>query len=74
MKLRTPKRGFALVEVIAVVVLVMILASVGLAPDSSSIPRAREATLKEDLFRMRDAMDQYDTDKNNMAGSQRKVK
>src|SRR4029450_10157932 len=42
---------------------VRILASVGLAPYTNSVRRGREAVLKEDLFRMRDAIDQYYADK-----------
>ena len=40
------------------------LASIGLAVHANSQTRAREAVLKEDLFRMRDAIDQYYADKN----------
>ena len=36
----------------------------GLPTYQNSVRRAREATLKEDLFRMRDAIDQYYADKN----------
>ena len=58
------QRGFTLIEVLIVVTLVVILASVGLATYSNSVRRSREAVLKEDLFRMRDAIDQYYADKN----------
>jgi len=44
--------------------IIVILASIGMATYSSSITRAKEATLKEDLFRLRDAIDQYYADKN----------
>ena len=47
-----------------VVTLVVILASIGMATYTNSVHRAREAVLKEDLFRMRDAIDQYYADKN----------
>jgi general secretion pathway protein G len=43
--------------------IVVILASMGLAQYRNSIVRANEAVLKEDLFRMRDAIDQYYADK-----------
>lgn len=62
--MRNKQRGFTLIEVLIVITLVMILAGVGLATYTNSVRRAREATLKEDLFRMRDAMDQYYADKN----------
>jgi general secretion pathway protein G len=41
-----------------------VLASIGLAVHANSQTRAREAVLKEDLFRLRDAIDQYYADKN----------
>jgi general secretion pathway protein G len=63
------QRGFTLIEVLIVIVLVVILASIGLATYTNSVRRAREATLKEDLFRMRDAMDQYYADKNKWPSS-----
>ena len=56
--------GFTLIEVLIVITLVTILASVGLATYTNSVRRSREAVLREDLFRMRDAIDQYYADKN----------
>ena len=47
-----------------VMALIVVLASIGLAMHANSQTRAREAVLKEDLFRMRDAIDQYYADKN----------
>ena len=58
------QRGFTLIELLIVITLIVVLASVGLATYGQSVRRAREATLKENLFRMRDAMDQYYADKN----------
>lgn len=58
------ERGFTLIELLIVVTLVVILASVGLATYTNSTHRAREAVLRENLFRMRDAIDQYHADKN----------
>ena len=52
-----------MIELTVVIALLMILASMGLAQYKSSVVHAREATLKEDLFRMRDAIDQYYADK-----------
>jgi general secretion pathway protein G len=57
------------VELMVVVSVIIILASLGLAQYRNSIIRAREATLKEDLFRMRDAIDQYYADKNKYPSS-----
>jgi general secretion pathway protein G len=59
----TGKRGFTLIELLIVITLIVVLAGIGLATYSTSITRAKEATLKEDLFRMRDALDQHYADK-----------
>jgi general secretion pathway protein G len=56
--------GFTLIELMIVMALIVILASIGLATHANSQTRAREAVLKEDLFRLRDAIDQYYADKN----------
>ena len=56
-------RGFTLVELLVVISLISILAAMGLVQYKNSIVRTQEATLKTDLFRMRDAIDQYYADK-----------
>jgi general secretion pathway protein G len=56
-------RGFTLIEMIVVMSLIVLLATIGLTAYQSSLKRGREAVLKEDLFRMRDAIDQYYADK-----------
>jgi general secretion pathway protein G len=55
--------GFTLIEVLIVVTLIVVLAGIGLATYTTSIQRSKEAVLHEDLFRMRDAIDQYYADK-----------
>lgn len=55
--------GFTLIELLIVVTLIVVLAGIGLATYTTSITRSKEAVLKEDLFRMRDAIDQYNADK-----------
>jgi len=59
-----PAAGFTLIELIIVTVLMVVLASVALVQYQNSVTRAKEAVLREDLFRMRDAIDQYYADKN----------
>ena len=59
-----PSSGFTLIELMIVMTLIVILAGISLAVHGNSQTRAREAVLKEDLFRMRDAIDQYYADKN----------
>ena len=60
---KTGNRGFTLVELLIVISLISILAAMGLVQYRNSVVSAREATLKTDLFRMRDAIDQYYADK-----------
>jgi general secretion pathway protein G len=55
--------GFTMIELLVVVSLIVILATMGMTQYRSSVVHAREATLKEDLFRMRDSIDQYYADK-----------
>ena len=57
------ERGFTLIELLVVASILIVLAGIGLAQYRNSVIRAREAVLKEDLFRMRDAIDQYYADK-----------
>ena len=56
-------RGFTMIELVIVLSLIVILATMGMTQYRASVIHAREATLKEDLFRMRDAIDQYYADK-----------
>jgi general secretion pathway protein G len=44
--------------------LIVVFASLALVQYRYSVIRAREAVLKEDLFRLRDAIDQYHADRN----------
>jgi len=55
--------GFTMIELLVVVTLVIILAGIGMAQYRNGVTRAQEAVLKEDLFRMRDVIDQYYADK-----------
>lgn len=57
------QRGFTLIELLVVVSLITILAGMGIAQYKHGVRTAQEAVLKEDLFRMRDAIDQYYADK-----------
>ena len=55
--------GFTLIELMVVVSLVIILAGIGMAQYRNAVTRSQEAVLKEDLFRLRDVLDQYYADK-----------
>ncbi len=59
---RRSTEGFTLIEIMIVMTLVIVLSSVGLSLYTNSVTRAKEAVLREDLFRMRDALDQYYAD------------
>jgi general secretion pathway protein G len=62
-KLRST-RGFTLIELLVVMTLIVVLSTIAVAQYRHSIVRAREAVLKDDLFKLRDAIDQYYADKN----------
>jgi general secretion pathway protein G len=57
------ERGFTLIELLIVVTLIVVLAGIGLSTYSTSVARAKEAVLLENLFRIRDSIDQYYADK-----------
>ncbi len=58
------QRGFTLIEVLIVMVIITILAGISVAMYANSTTRAKEAVLKEDLKDMREAIDAYHADKN----------
>ena len=60
---RPGQAGWTLVELTIVISLIVILSSIALVGYRNAITLSREAVLKEDLFRMRDAIDQYYADK-----------
>jgi general secretion pathway protein G len=60
---RRHEDGWTLIELLVVITLIMLLASLSLAQYRNSITRAKEATLRAQLFIMRDAIDQYYADK-----------
>ncbi len=55
-------RGFTLVELLLVLLLVALLASLVTPVVTGSIQRARESTLKEDLYTLRKAIDDHYAD------------
>ncbi len=55
--------GFTLVELMVVMLIIAILASIAIPAYISSIRAAKEAVLKENLHVMRDAIDAYTGDK-----------
>jgi general secretion pathway protein G len=61
--------GFSLLELMIVLTIIMILATIAAGRYDRSVQRAREATLKQDLYVMRQAIQQYTLDKQAAPGS-----
>jgi general secretion pathway protein G len=55
--------GFTMIELLVVLALIVILATMGMTQYRNSVVHAKEAVLKTDLYQMRDAIDQYYADK-----------
>jgi general secretion pathway protein G len=55
--------GFSLLELMIVITIVMILATIAIGRYDRSVLRSREAVLKQDLFVLRQAIQQYTLDK-----------
>ena len=63
MKTLRNARGFTLIELMVVMTIIVVLSGLGMVQYRNSVRRTQEAVLKENLFRMRDAMDQFYADK-----------
>jgi general secretion pathway protein G len=55
--------GFTLLELLIVITMIMILAGIAIGQYQKSVLRSREAVLKQDLFVMRGAIQQFTLDK-----------
>jgi general secretion pathway protein G len=60
---RRGQGGWTLIELVIVMAIITVLASLATVGATNAVRLSKEATLKEDLFRMRDAIDQYYADK-----------
>lgn len=56
-------RGFTLIELLTVMFVLSVLVGIALPQYKNAITNAKEATLRENLFRFRDLIDQYQADK-----------
>ena len=56
--------GFTIIELMVVMGLIVTLSTIAVVQYRHSIVYSKEAALKEDLFRMKEAIDQYYADKN----------
>lgn len=55
--------GFTLIELLVVMMIIVVLAATGLALYTNSVKNAKEAALRQNLFLMREALDQYYADR-----------
>lgn len=56
-------KGFTLIELLIVMSIIAILATIAQPSFKQAVIKARESVLKEDLFILRDVIDQYYSDK-----------
>jgi|SRR3989344_4025667 len=63
LKSQIANKGFTLIELLIVMSIIAILATIAQPSFKQAIIKARESVLKEDLFILRDVIDQYYVDK-----------
>ncbi len=57
------EKGFTVIELMVVMTIILLLASVAVKINKKAIIKAKESVLKENLFQMRQAIEQYYADK-----------
>lgn len=63
------QRGFTLLELLTVMTILAMLATVGIVGYRSSVRRAKESVLKENLFLLNHALEQHKADRGKYPGS-----
>jgi general secretion pathway protein G len=58
-----------MIELLVVLSLIVVLSTIGMSQYRTAITHSQEAVLKEDLFRIKDAIDQYYADKGQYPGT-----
>jgi general secretion pathway protein G len=66
---RRREDGFTLVELLVVLALISLLAGMAVVQYKNGVRHSEESVLRTDLFRIRDAIDQYYADKNRYPSS-----
>ncbi len=61
--MKTPQKGFTLLELLTVMTILALLATVGVVGYRRHTKAAKEAVLKEDLFQLNHALEQFHADK-----------
>jgi len=64
-----PARGFTFLEVLVVLSLLGLLIAIALPAYQDSVARARGAALRQTLYRVREAIDEYHTDQRGYPGT-----
>ena len=60
---RRASSGFTLMELLIVITLIVVLAGIAMSTYGTSVQRAKEAVLRQNLVQLNDSIDQYHADK-----------